>query len=154
MHANHTIITAAVLAACAACVPAWAGDSRMANANANAWIGRDAGDLLTQLRVDGGRVRIEEIEETGETTYTWTTQNAAYTETRVSGGGMGDQMNVFANPQLLNAFAAPPVREVKTIQHAATDRCQVTFFADMDGIVTRWTYDGPACRFDIKRPKR
>ncbi len=56
-----------VLGACVAST-CWAADNRVATAKADAWIGRDAADLLTQLRVDGGRVRIEEIESTGETT--------------------------------------------------------------------------------------
>ncbi len=66
---------------------------------------------------------------------------------------MTDEMNVFANPHVLNVFAPPPAQQTTTIEHAATSRCQVTFFADMDGIVSRWKYDGPACRFDIKKPR-
>ena len=40
--------------------------SERARSKADAWVGREASELLMQLRVDGGRVRIDEIEATGD----------------------------------------------------------------------------------------
>ena len=131
---------------------------------ADAWIGRDASALLLQLRVDGGRVDIDEDDATGETKYTWHTWNDAWVETRTSGGGLS-----YGNPSEAGSVmvgetqggggvAGAPIYRAPTystsIQHASTHRCDVTFVADADGIVRRWQFEGSACGSDIKAPKR
>ena len=75
---------AAILLLCAsfACN---AAESRRANAKADAWLGKDASELLMQLRVDGGRVQINENDATNETSYTWSTWNPAWNEEVVTG---------------------------------------------------------------------
>lgn len=116
--------------------------SKRANRKADAWIGRDASDLLMQLRVDGGRVNIVEDEETGETSYTWSTWNPAWTEEVVTGVDT-QYMGPVINQTIYTA----------DVHHDATHRCDLTFFANQEGIVTRWSYIGDGCGADIAKPK-
>lgn len=124
---------------------AQAQNNRRAQGKADEWIGRDASDLLLQLRVDGGRVEITEDDEAGETHYTWATINPAWIETWTTGG------NVVGI-----AYGAPmydsPV-QVHERHHEATHRCTITFIADLEGIIRRWEMHGNACRSDVRRPK-
>lgn len=139
-----------------------AGESKHATTKADAWIGKDAGELLLQLRVDGGRVDINENDATGETSYTWSSWNPAWTEEVVTGGGLSYGGPSGAGSQMVgvtpggNGVAGAPIFRAPTqshyVDHPATHRCDVTFYADMDGIVTRWEYTGSACARDIKRP--
>ncbi len=132
-----------------------------AGAKADAWLGRDASELLLELRVDGGRVDIEEDDETGETRYTWSTWNPAYRQEVVTGGGLsygnpnGGQM--VGMTQGSAGVASVPVFQAPTesyyVDHPATHRCDVTFHADADGVITRWEYTGASCAQDIQKPK-
>ncbi|WP_454829093.1 hypothetical protein [Pseudoxanthomonas wuyuanensis] len=128
--------------------------SKRATAKADAWLGRDASELLMQLRVDGDRVRIAEIEETGETSYTWSTWNSAYTEKVVTGV---DRQMIGMTPGGQGVAAAPVFSETvytEDVYHPPTHRCDITFYADMEGIIRRWEYAGSACRTDVVKPKK
>lgn len=123
--------------------------SRWATAKAEDWVGRDASDLLLQLRVDGDSVQIEEL-ESGETSYTWDTWNPAYiqqvvtgTSNQVVGMGPGPRGGPIMNQTV----------HTKDVYVPATHRCIVTFYADMLGIIRRWEYEGKSCRRDISRPR-
>lgn len=141
---------AALLGVMSAITDAQARESRGATTRADAWVGRDAGDLLLQLRVDGGRVRIIEDDEAGETHYVWSSWNPAWTETVTTGGGVVGMVPGG------RGFAPTPIfgaTEQHEIHHEATHRCDVTFTADLEGIVQRWEYTGRNCRQDIRRPR-
>ena len=143
--AAGAILVAVIAGACLLLPDAHAQASRQAKSKADEWIGRDASELLLQLRVDGGRVDIIEDDEAGETHYRWSTINPAWTETWTTGG------NVVGI-----AYGAPihdgPV-QVHERQHEATHRCTITFIADLEGIIRGWEMNGNACRSDVRRPK-
>jgi len=112
--------------------------AQTADSKASAWLGRDAGELLIQLRVDGGRVQIEEAD--GETHYTWTSINKAWNEHVVVSSG--------------SLFGLMPTTVVsQNIQHPEQHRCQITYVADREGKIRRYRYAGPMCRQDIVPPK-
>jgi hypothetical protein len=116
-------------------------ENKRATSKADAWIGREASELLLQLRVDGGRVRIREIEATGETAYTWSTWNPGRNEIVITGS------DITPGPVLTKNIYT------KEIYHPPTHRCEVTYYADLEGIVRRWEYTGKACGWDIDKPK-
>lgn len=148
-------MSAALLAGLSIGAAAHAAGSKRANAKADAWLGRDASELLLQLRVDGGRVEIVENDDTGETSYTWSTWNPAWTETVVTGGGMS--AGTGSGP-VVGVHNGTPLYQNPThthyVEHEATHRCDITFHASMEGIVTRWEYIGGQCARDIAKPKR
>lgn len=158
--------TMQAMVACAIAVAAATAGSAMAKdraaARADAWLGRDASDLLMELRVDGGRVDIVEDDATGETSYTWSTWNPAYRETVVTGGGLsygapnGGQIvgMTTASPGVASAPIYQAPTQTHYVDHDATHRCDVTFHADADGIITRWEYTGASCSSDIQKPRR
>ena len=139
------VLAVAMAALSLLAIDADAQNNRRAQAKADEWVGRDASDLLLQLRVDGGRVEITEDDDAGETRYSWATINPAWTETWTTGG------NVVGI-----AYGAPmydgPV-QVHEKYHDATHRCTITFIADLEGIIRRWEMHGNACRSDVRRPK-
>lgn len=139
------VLAVAMAAMSLLAIDASAQNDRRAKSKADEWIGRDASDLLLQLRVDGGRVEITEDDDAGETHYTWSTINPAWIETWTTGG------NVVGI-----AYGAPmydgPV-QVHERHHDATHRCTITFIADLEGIIRRWEMHGNACRSDVRRPK-
>lgn len=139
------LMAATAAGLCLFTLQAGAQTSGRAKSKADEWIGRDASDLLLQLRVDGGRVQITEDDEAGQTHYTWSTINPAWIETWTTGG------NVVGI-----SYGAPmydgPV-QVHERHHEATHRCSITFIADMEGIVRKWEMNGSACGSDVKRPK-
>ena len=126
--------------------------SKRADSKADAWIGKDASDLLMQLRVDGDRVNIVENEETGETSYTWSTWNPAWTEEVVT----GVDTQVVGMVGLAGGAVMPITNQTvytKDVHHDATHRCDLTFFANQDGTITKWSYTGKRCGADIAKPK-
>ncbi|MCW4456154.1 hypothetical protein OK348_15295 [Flavobacterium sp. MXW15] len=125
------------------------GDKR-ADRKADAWIGRDASELLLQMRVDGGRVNIEEDDEKGETRYTWSTWNPAWTETTTYQGDV-----IGMTPGAKGGPSTPIFGQGTTVKthHPATHRCNITFIADMEGIIRSWRYTGSRCANDIDKPK-
>jgi hypothetical protein len=136
------MVAIASLLACGA-----AGAGGRAGRKADRWIGRDASELLMQLRVDGRSVRIEEDDATGETRYIWETYNAAYTSKRV----------VAEDSRVIGMQGGTPIFETNVatqdVFHPATDRCTVTYTADSEGVVRRADYIGDACDWDIKAPR-
>ncbi len=144
-------MSAALLAGLSIGAAAHAAGSKRANAKADAWLGRDASELLLQLRVDGGRVEIVENDDTGETSYTWSTWNPAWRETVTTGGQVVGMLPGGSGVAPTPIFAPT---ESYTVDHAATHRCDITFYANMEGIISRWDYVGDACVHDIARPKR
>lgn len=156
-------LSAVLLAGLSTGTAAHAAGSKRANAKADAWLGRDASELLLQLRVDGGRVDIVENDETGETSYTWSTWNPAWRETVVTGGELsygsgGPGATLVGVTPGGNGVAGAPIYRAPTqthyVEHEATHRCDITFHANMEGIISRWEYVGDACVHDIARPKR
>lgn len=105
-----------------------------AKARADAWIGRDASELLVQLRVDGGRLEIDEDDTSMETYYTSNTKKPGWTENVY--GSVGDLRYIDHQ-----------------VQHPPEHRCDITYVADRDGIIRRWEHDGPQCDTDIVGPK-
>lgn len=120
-----------------------------ARASADGWIGREASQLLMQLRVDGGRVQIEEDDATLETRYTWRTVVPAYTEQVKVGGGEFLYMEPTGTSGERPVFAPIIVEDV---HHAEEHRCDITYIADRDGVVRRWQHRGPQCDTDIVGP--
>jgi len=140
---NYSMRSLVLVAVALSVIPALShgADNRRATSKADAWIGRDASELLLQLRVDGGRVRIREIEATGETAYTWDTWNAGRTETVITGSDFTPGPVVTKNIY------------TKDVYHPPAHRCGVTYYADMEGIVRRWEYAGKSCGRDVAKPK-
>lgn len=136
-----------VLAAACAATPAHAWGEGRAKRKADQWIGRDASELLLALRVDGGRVEIEEDEATGETRYIFRTWEDAYYATVVTG----------TDSHMIGVDRGTPIFQenvyTKQVYVPPTHRCTVVFTADAEGIVRDWRYEGPVCAQDIARPK-
>lgn len=138
------VLAAAVAGMCLLAFDASAQADRRAKSKADEWIGRDASDLLLQLRVDGGRVEISEDDEAGETHYSWSTINPAWIETWTEQGplqGVHRGVPIFGPGQTHERY------------HEATHRCTITFIADLEGIIQGWKMHGNACRSDVRRPK-
>ena len=165
MRSKPWMVWTLLVAAAAFAGEGLAQGSTRGRSKADAWVGRDASELLLQLRVDGGRVDIDENDETGETSYAWRTWNPAWTETVTTGGGLsyggpgaaGGNMVGMA-PGAGRGAPGVPVFQAPTethhVDHAATHRCDVTFYASAEGIVTRWEFTGQNCKQDIRAPKR
>jgi hypothetical protein len=119
---------------------------RRARNKADEWIGRDASDLLLQLRVDGGRVVITEDDDAGETRYSWSTINPAWIETWTTGGNV---VGISYGAPIYDGPAQAHERH-----HDATHRCTITFIADLEGIIQKWEMNGNACASDVRRPKK
>ena len=125
------------------------GLGQPARAKAEAWVGRDASDLLMQLRVDGGRVRIQEDDRTLETRYTWSTNTPAWTEKVYVSGGELLGVRIQNNAHIPEY--APTVYDL--VDHPVEHRCDVTYIADSEGVVRRWEHAGPHCDDDIVGPR-
>lgn len=138
-----------VLCAVAFMVTAAAQASSTGDSKAQAWVGRDASQLLMQLRVDGGRVQIVEDDATMETRYIWRTVTPAWTERVHVSGGEFMFMESTGNGQ--RPVFAPIVYD--EVDHPELHRCAITYVADREGVVRRWEQDGPNCAEDIVGPK-
>ncbi|NIJ70132.1 hypothetical protein [Xanthomonas sp. 60] len=143
------LLRCAVLLPCLACTAAGASElGAEARAKAHAWLGRDASELLLQLRVDGGRVQIVEDEQTQQTRYTWSTNTPAWTErVRVSGG---DLLGVTVQNNVQIPHFTPIVYD--EIHHPLKHRCDITYIADSEGVIRQWDYSGTECDQDIVGP--
>ncbi|MEG2806026.1 hypothetical protein [Stenotrophomonas sp.] len=122
-----------------------------AKALADGWIGRDASALLLQLRVDGGRVQIDEDDATLETRYTWTTIQPAWTEkVYVSGGEF--LYNEPTPPSGYRPVFAPI--HYRNVEHPPVHRCDISYIADREGRVQRWVANGIQCDEDVVGPQQ
>lgn len=128
-----------------------AADAR-ADAAAQAWVGRDASELLTVFRVDGGRINMIENEATGETAYRFVSRGRGKRVWVSEGHEMATVMTPVAGS---GGQAVPVTAPVDTGYHEHKEgdlRCDVTFHADADGSIVRWEYTGEACGRDIEEP--
>ena len=134
-----------LLVVAAPCIGATNGPHGEASAKAQSWVGREASDLLMELRVDGGRVQIDEDDTTMETRYTWRTVTPAWTErVHVSGG---DLVHVHVRGNVHIPEYTPIVYD--EIDHPEKHRCDVTYVADREGVVQRFDLKGPDCDADV-----
>lgn len=121
------------------------GHESTASARAQSWVGQDASQLLMALRVDGGRVKIEEDNATMETRYIWRTVTPAWTERiHVSGGEL---VHVHVRGNVHIPEYTPIVYD--EIDHPEMHRCDVTYVADREGVVQRFDLSGPDCDADV-----
>jgi len=116
---------------------------------AEPWIGRDASDLLLELRVDGGRVQIVEDDAAMETRYMWRTVTTAWTERIHVSGGEFLGLRIQPNGQIPEY--SPIVYE--ETHHPEKHRCDVTYVADREGVIRRFELKGPECDADVIGPK-
>ncbi|MDR7191800.1 hypothetical protein [Luteimonas terrae] len=143
-----TLLVAVVLAPLASLVTA-ADTSAGAHAKAGAWVGRDASALLMELRVDGGRIQIDEDDATLETRYTWRTVTPAWTERiHVSGGEL---IGVTVRNNVHMPHYTPIIYD--EVDHPEKHRCDITYVADREGVVRRFELKGPDCDEDVVGPK-
>lgn len=132
-------------------LPDAAAQERRARNKADEWIGRDARDLLLQLRVDSGQVAITEDDDSGETRYTWDNWTRPWVETYTTGGnvvGMAGGGNGMAPTPIFDGPA-----QQHEVHHPARHRCTMTYIADMEGIIRRWEMTGSDCASTTRRPR-
>jgi hypothetical protein len=117
--------------------------SKGASAVADAWLGHDASELLMQWPVDRGFTQ-EELPG-GETAYSYGfgTPEEHWTESVTNAVGQ------VGNTMIMETQAVPHYK-------AAEHHCTVTFYANKEGIISRYEYDGVKCQPYMKswgRPK-
>lgn len=125
------------------------GDKK-STAIAESWIGHDASELLTQWPVDSGFV-MREQSENNETAYFYTFGVDAHTRTYSVSDGQ-QAMGTDANGQVVVANQSHTEQEYVP----ATVNCEISFYANAQGIITRYDYRGRTCRIDFShwgRPK-
>ena len=139
-----TLLTLGALTVAAASASAQQGD-RVTTEIAESWLGHDASELLLQWPVDAGFETFEDP-NTGETGYSWNFGAEAYSYdldvgTEVAPGPMGLTQTTY----------------IETVEVEAKRHCQVVFYANAEGIIHRYAYDGVKCRPHARswgRPKR
>jgi hypothetical protein len=112
---------------------------------AKSWLGHDASALLMQWPVDSG-YRAFEVDATGETGYSWDfgRNESSYTDYWQSASPAGP--GIVAVEQHSEKVVVP--RQY---------HCGVTFYANADGIISRYEYGGPQCNPYFRewgRPKK
>lgn len=118
--------------------------SRGTDAVADSWIGRDASELLVQWPIDRGFYTSEDA-QTGETAYSFNFGAAAYSYNKPVGS------TVAPGPGGLTQ-----TYYYETVNVAAQHHCEIVFYANADGIITRYAYDSRLCRRYVRswgRPK-
>ncbi|WP_426702126.1 hypothetical protein ACPPVV_03680 [Rhodanobacter sp. Col0626] len=115
-------------------------EDKASTAIAESWIGHDASVLLTQWPVDSG-FTTSEVTKTNETAYSYTFGQDAYVHSYdVSDGwapvGTGPQGELVMQESLHTEREYVPQKI----------DCTITFYADEQGIIRRYEYDGNACR--------
>lgn len=119
--------------------------SKASSAVADSWLGHDASELLVQWPVDRGFTSYE-VSDTKETAYEYNFGTEAYSYDSSYTAPVGQTGNVL-------------VMQTNYEHHdvAAQHHCTVTFFANADGIISRYEYDGEKCAPYIRswgRPKK
>ena len=126
------------------CVPALAQDAdKKTSAVANAWLGRDASDLLLQWPVDRGFSSYED-EASGETIYSWVFGIDEHNETRTY--QTGQQMVGMMQGQGVSMPIYQPTYASEVVRVAAQTHCVISFTADIDGVISKYVYNGVKCR--------
>lgn len=123
----------------------------------DAWIGKDASQLLLEWRVDGRHLNVRENDDTGDTYYTFTFRNPAWRE-RVQVGTQTQMVGMtpgsFAGNQVTSmvpVHQTTPIYEMR--HHPESTRCTVLFRADYEGVINYWAYEG-TCNRDTQAPRR
>ncbi len=149
-----SLLTRGVLAALMGMpVAAHAGLFTSAEEIATAWIGHEAADLLMQWTVsDDVRFSTSENAKTHETAYTYYfaipahytfnywTENTGNIIGMTPGGGGVASMPIFEQ-----------VQHVEKTYHPLSEQCNVTFIADVQGIIRRYDFRGSNCKPYFRR---
>lgn len=102
---------------------------------ADSWLGHDASELLTQWPVDRGFTTYE-VPETGETAYAYSFGSEAYSYENSYQEAVGAEAN--GNVIVENRS--------EHVDVPAEHHCSVVFYANAEGIISRYDYDGVKCR--------
>lgn len=111
---------------------------------ANSWIGHNASELLTQWPVDSG-FNMSEIPKTNETAYSYNFGIRAHINTYNVEDGM-EPVGTDATGGLIMAEKYHTEKEY--VQQKIV--CDVTFYANAQGIITHYEYRGTTCRPNFK----
>jgi hypothetical protein len=117
---------------------------KVASSVADSWIGHDASELLVQWPVDRGFTTFE-VPNTGETGYSYDFGTEAYSYDSTSTTAVGAVGNTLMLESHTNHVDVP-----------AEHHCTVVFYANAQGIISRYSYDGVKCRPYVRswgRPK-
>lgn len=118
--------------------------SKASSAVADSWLGHDASELLVQWPVDRGFSSYE-ISKSNETAYEYNFGSEAYSYDSTRSQAVGEMNNQLIIETTSEHHDVP-----------AEHHCTVTFFANADGIISRYEYDGVKCAPYIRswgRPK-
>ncbi|QWT21814.1 hypothetical protein KPL74_07355 [Bacillus sp. NP157] len=118
--------------------------SKASTSVADSWLGHDASELLVQWPVDRGFSSYE-VEKTGETAYEYNFGSAAYSYDSSNTAPIGNEGSTLIMQTTTEHHEVP-----------AEHHCTVTFYANADGIISRYEYDGVKCAPYIRgwgRPK-
>jgi hypothetical protein len=107
--------------------------SKASSKVADSWLGHDASELLVQWPVDRG-FSTYELSNTNETAYEYNFGSEAYSY---------DSSNTQAVGQVNNTLILQTTYEHHDVE--AQHHCTVTFYANADGIISRYEYDGVKC---------
>lgn len=134
MRVSHVVLAGWLAAILPFGVSAGWADTQGASKVADAWIGHDASELLMQWPVDRGFTQTEL--ENGKTAYEYTFGAEAYHAT-------GSTSSLGAGPS--------PGGVMQTISYydywvPAQTYCVVVFFANKDGIIDDYKFNGEKCR--------
>jgi hypothetical protein len=104
------------------------------SAVADSWLGHDASELLIQWPVDRGFSSYE-VPGTDETAYSYNFGREAYSY---------DSSNTAPVGQMGNTL----IMQTTTTHHdvEAQHYCTMTFYANAQGVISRYEYDGEKCR--------
>lgn len=142
----RSLLTALFLGLCCH-LPVHASDNgdKVATEIAESWLGHDASELLVQWPVDKG-YRTYELESSNETAYSFYFGVDAYSYTH----------DVYDGQQMVAPNVIQQNYHQETVNVPRQDHCFITFYADAEGIISRYEYNGVKCRPYLKswgRPK-
>lgn len=142
----RSLLTALFLGLCCH-LPVHASDNgdKVATEIAESWLGHDASELLVQWPVDKGYSTYE-LESSNETAYSFYFGIDAYSYTH----------DVYDGQQMVAPNVIQQNYHQETVNVPRQDHCFITFYADAEGIISRYEYNGVKCRPYLKswgRPK-